>query len=173
MRALTAVLATAATAAFVLPASAVADASDASRAEPSATQPASVSDAHGILLPGAGPNGTDVYLSDDHPDGKYRDPQLDPAPSDPDSAGNVHPLDNGGTRHIETVTCQSAGFYRNYYPPDDDFRDFVATYQHGDSISVRDSEKPAHDYRRYGPRGVIVYMLNRWGYMSVNCLSGE
>ncbi|WP_210491273.1 hypothetical protein [Patulibacter sp. SYSU D01012] len=145
----------------------------ASPAVAPASRPAPVSDAHGILLPGAGPDGTDVYLSDDHPDGRYRDAQLNPSPTGAGSSGDFHVLDNGGTRHAETVTCDSAGFYRNYQPTEDDFRDLVTTYHRGDRISVRDSEAPAHDYRRYGPRGVVVYMMNRWGFMSKNCLSGE
>lgn len=126
-------------------------------------QPIPVRVGSGLLLPGAGPNGTDVYLSDAHPDAVYSDPQLDPVDG---SQGHARPLDNGGGTHTERVVCQKTGYYRNYNPNTDNFSDLVQYYYRGDSIRTRDAP-----YRTRGPRGVVVYMNNSWGFMSSSCVT--
>lgn len=69
--------------------------------------------------------------------------------------------------HCETVTCQSAGLYRNYNATADDFSDQFATVYYGYQLNVRNAP-----YRRYGPRGVRIFYQGTWGFVSANCVSG-
>lgn len=125
----------------------------------SAAVPASQSTSTGLYLPGDG-----IYLSNARPDSVFTAPI---GAAGLTNGAMATPMASGGSRHSETVTCASTGFYRNYDPGTDHFSTQDGTYYQGNVISVRDAP-----YRTYGPRGVVVYMQAEWGFMSNNCLSG-
>jgi hypothetical protein len=82
---------------------------------------------------------------------------------------DLNPSENGATFHNETATCATNHFWRNY-TTDTFATDTGITFPTGSTITVRDATQ--YHYRLYGTRAVRVYMANRWGFMSANCLSG-
>lgn len=145
----------------------------------SAALPTPIQRPDGITLPQAAPDGGDLYLYDADP-AKLKEKKPGASVVTTVSASDVAAVAAAGEVSAtaqrlrtpggglpESITCQSTGFWRNYNPSTDNFSDLDYTYHFGEIAYTR-----APPYRRWGPRGVIAYR-NKWGFISVNCLSGQ